>query len=453
MVVYESAAMRTRPFLLAFLLLGCVEKEPEKVDEGFIQQNTLSTAPTPRYAVNADLGGKVIYLGCDVDREEIVRGQNVKFTHYWKVVSAPGNDYRVFTHLEGTGKDWLNIDQTKLRSMYGADRWKAGDILRDEQTIPVPKTWRSPTATLYVGLYRKGVQGEGARMSVASGPSDGKNRVKAVTLPVVETAGPKSAPRPDYVIRRAAGKITVDGKGDEPAWQQAPSTDAFIGAQGGAVVPGEAKARFLWDDQNLYVLIGVTDSDVASSYTKHDEPIWKEDAVELFVDADKSGAGYVELQVSPRNVTFDSWFQGGRTAGGDEKWDSGMVTAVSLDGTLDNRDDVDKGWTAEIAIPLAAVKGRDEAMAVTIPPRPGDTWRLNVVRVDKPKDKGVTASAWAEISIQDFHAIDRLRLVAFGDDKGEIPAPAPDAGPPTTTTPPPPDAAPAKAETKKKKTK
>ena len=45
----------------------------------------------------------------------------------------------------------------------------------------------------------------------------------------------------------------------------------------------------------------------------------------------------------------------------------------------------------EIAIPLAAVKGKDDAMAVTIPPKPGDAWKLNVVRVDKPRDDPVVA--------------------------------------------------------------
>ncbi len=437
---------RLSPACALLAALGaCVEKEPEKIDENFIRENTLSAAPTPKHPVNADLAGKIVYLGCDVDKPEIVRGTNLKITHYWKVVQAPGSEWRAFTHVEGSVKeDWLNVDQTKLRSMYGADKWKAGDVLRDEQVVPIGKTWSSTTATIYVGLYRKGASGEAGRMAVVSGPSDGKNRVKVLVLPVSDTAR-KGPAGPDYVIRRATGKIAIDGKGDEPDWARAPATDPFKVAQGGQPVDGEATAKLLWDDQNLYVLVTVADKDVASQYTKHDEPIWKEDAVELFIDADKSGAGYVELQVSPRNVTFDSWFEKGRAAGGDEKWDSKMVTAVTVDGTLDVRDDTDKGWTAELAIPLEAVKGRDAAMAVRLPPQIGDTWRLNFVRVDKPKDKNLSASSWADITIQDFHAIDRLKLVAFGDDKGQTSAPPPpDAGPPAAAP------APAPARPKKK---
>ena len=121
-------------------------------------------------------------------------------------------------------------------------------------------------------------------------------------------------------------------------------------------------------------------------------------------------------------MTFDAWFPTARPDT-DVAWESGMKAAVKVDGTLDKRTDEDKGWTAEIAIPLAAVKGKDDKMAVKVPPAAGDTWKLNVVRVEKPREGSITASAWAQISIEDFHAIDRLMTVSF-----EGTARPPDAG-------------------------
>jgi hypothetical protein len=50
----------------------------------------------------------------------------------------------------------------------------------------------------------------------------------------------------------------------------------------------------------------------------------------------------------------------------------------------------------------------------------GDTWKLDIVRVEKPRDSGVTASAWAQIDISDFHALDKLQTVTFGDATGKI---------------------------------
>jgi hypothetical protein len=420
--------MKWLAITLAVVCVGaaaCVDKEGgDKADPSFIQSNLLASAPTPQHAVNADLGGKVTYLGCDVDHETAAIGDHVKVVHYWKVNEAPGPDWKLFTHVNGSAGDWINVDDTRMRKQYGPEKWKSGDIIRDEQVFPVLARWKSPDATVYVGMYRRGGQTEKDRMTVASGPNDGHGRVEVVKIPIAAAGG--RAATAGYVVRRASGKIVVDGKGDEPDWASAPSTGPFKTAQNGGEPGGSASAKLLWDDQNLYALVEVVDADVASQFTKHDEPLWKEDAVELFIDADKNGHGYVELQVNPRNATFDSWFATVRPDGND-KWDSGMVTAVTVDGTLDKRDDVDKGWRAELAIPLKAVKGEDDKMDVRLPPRAGDTWKLDIVRVEKPKDGAVTASAWAAIDVSDFHALDRLVTVTFGDATGKTEAPPADA--------------------------
>ena len=114
-----------------------------------------------------------------------------------------------------------------------------------------------------------------------------------------------------------------------------------------------------WDDDNLYVFVSVTDTDIVSEYKKHDDSLWKADDVEMFIDADSNRSGYVELQVNPNNATFDSWFATTRAQPGDPSWDSGMRTMVKLRGTTE-ANDTDQGWDAEIAIPWDAVKGRDD---------------------------------------------------------------------------------------------
>jgi hypothetical protein len=260
-------------------------------------------------------------------------------------------------------------------------------------------------------MFRKGGQTEKDRMEIRSGKADGKGRVQVATVKVASAA----AGEPPFEIARAEGKIVLDGKATEPAWERAARTAPFVAATG-SEASGETRARFLHDDDSLYVLVEVSDPDVASSFKKHDDPLWKEDAIELFIDADRSGKGYVELQVSPRGVTYDSWYQTVRPDG-DPAWESGMKAAVKVDGTLDKRGDQDKGWTAELQIPLSAVRGKDDKMAINIPPAPGDVWKLNVVRVEKTTT-GVAVSAWAQIGIEDFHAIDRLKPVRFGGGPG-----------------------------------
>jgi biopolymer transport protein ExbD len=159
-----------------------------------------------------------------------------------------------------------------------------------------------------------------------------------------------------------------------------------------------------------------------SPFQNHDDPLWKGDCVEVFIDADGDRKGYVELQVSPAGVTFDSWFAGTRAQPGDVSWDSGMVAAVKLRGSVAAGDSGDQGWDLELGIPWAAVKGRDDGMKVSLPPRVGDRWRLNVVRVDRKTgdDKYVAAASWNRITMADFHALDRMLTVVFADESGSI---------------------------------
>jgi hypothetical protein len=209
----------------------------------------------------------------------------------------------------------------------------------------------------------------------------------------------------------------------EAGWASAATSPDFTTADGSSDPVGRAFARMTWDDTNLYVFVQITDTDIFSSFKNQDDPLWKADCVELFVDADGNRRGYVELQANPNNVTFDSFFANTRSQAGDEAWDSNMQIAVKVRGTPDKAGDADQGWDVEIAIPLAAVKGRDETMAVRIPPQIGDKWRLNVVRVDYRSSGGnPMVASWNRIGYGDFHALDRMLNVVFADSTGSTTA-------------------------------
>jgi hypothetical protein len=430
--------MRPLHLVLAVSLLAssaaCVEKGPKnkgkKIPQEFIEENLLSAAPAMKHKVNADLGGKVVYLGCDVDSDTIKPGGKVRIVHYWKVTSAPGSDWRVFAHVSGSSsKDWMNVDYTDMRHGYPAKKWKAGDIIRDEQKFALKKDWTTPWAQVSVGLYRKGGRSINDRMPVVSGPHDDQSRVKAFRFKVELGANAKAMPKPvGYVVRRASGPITIDGKADEADWKNAALSPKFTDAEGSPPTKQDTRARLLYDDKNLYVFVQAKDDDVYSQYKKNDSPMWKEDIIELFIDADRNRRGYVELQVNPNNAQFDAWFATTRAQKSDMAWTANMKSAVTVHGSLNTRGDKDSGWDVEIAIPLEAVKGRDDKMKVTLPPPVGTKWRLNVVRGDKPAKDRLRASSWNQITYSDFHALNRMTEVTFGDKQGRVTAAPPIPG-------------------------
>jgi hypothetical protein len=409
------------------------EDKPTAEDMATAKQNILTTPPTPKYAVNADLDGKVVYLGLDVDHVPIEPGKDVTLTHYWKVI-APVHDWKMFTHLNGGGnkQSFINADHAPVKGKYPVSAWKAGEIIRDQHSIRLPVGWTPPTVEVYVGLWH----GPSTRMPIKAGPHDAEGRVLAATVPVsAKPAAPEQRKR--YVARMATKPPKIDGKLDDAAWAAAPSTGPFVNTLTGAAVPQKTEARLLWDKKFLYIGIDNTDSDVWAKLDKRDDKLWTEEADEIMIDADGNGRTYVELQVAPNGTLFDTYLPERRkyedTINPKMKpfsWNSKTIAKVRVDGTLNKREDQDKGWTAEIAIPLEDVKGMDDKSTLVLPPTPGNVWRINMFRMDVPQGKPQQAAGWSPPMIGDFHALDRFGELVFADAQGTIPpppAPAPAA--------------------------
>ena len=444
MSVFLSRFVRrsARASCLLLLLSGCVEQgsDAESPSEEALKaarEHVLSVAPTPRFPSGAVLespkGGRVVYLGADVDVSEVVPGQTFTVTHYFRVEKPLSEGWREFVHI-GTPDRRMhhNADHVPVGGKYPVHLWKEGEIIRDIQRIPLPSTFTADKLALFVGFFKKN-----ERLAVKSGRQDGQNRVIALELPV--KGGLTIPQRYKLQVRKlAAGQaLTIDGKLDEPAWQNAVSTGPFVGTMTGHTAEQATIVKLLWDDQNLYLAFQIEDTDIWGTLEKHDDKLWTQEAAEVFLDADGDGKSYVELQVSPRNVTFDSWLPGYRQ--NDNAWDSGMQTAVQVQGTVNQRDDKDKSWTVEMRVPMAAVKGRMEAMK-GVPPQVGSEWRANFFRLDHPYGKPQVGSSWSPPMLGDFHALDKFGTLVFADSDGKV---APSAPAPATAETPPPAAAPA----------
>jgi hypothetical protein len=426
----RTLAIRLAVVPMLFQLGACVEQEPDKPsadDLTAAKQNLLSAPPAPRYAVNADLDGKVVFLGMDVDPLPAEAGKDLKLTQYWKVVASPGDGWKTFTHVEGPGKQsYVNADHVPIEGKYPVGSWKVGDIIRDIHTVKLPDGWSYPVVEVYVGLWRGA-----SRMPIKSGAHDNEGRVLAASIPVRAAV---AETRKRYVARFVAKGQTpkLDGKLDDAVWAAAPSTGPFVNTMTGAPVQPMMKteAKLLWDKKNLYVGFDNTDDDVWTDLTKRDDKLWTEEADELMIDADGNGRTYIELQVAPNGNIFDTYLPSPRRYEDtvDPKlkpfsWNSKMIAKVHVDGTLNRRDDEDKGWTTELAIPLEDVKGMDDKSAVRLPPEPGDVWRINMYRMDLPKGKPQQAAGWSPPMVGDFHVLGRFGELVFADADGKVSPP------------------------------
>ena len=216
----------------------------------------------------------------------------------------------------------------------------------------------------------------------------------------------KPTPTPATAVR---GTVTIDGTLDEALWADATRFELTRSMDGEPVRLGTRRedgnalpptqVQFAWDDANLYVAANLPDRDIRGTYAQHDDELWKEEAFEVFVFGDAKRNKYLELQVSPRGVTFDKRFTSHRK--GDQAWTSTWETAVAVDGTIEQPKDRDRGWAVEAGIPWAEICEHTE---VTCPPAPGATLRVNVFRLERPRKADTVALSLSPTRVSDFHA-------------------------------------------------
>ena len=86
--------------------------------------------------------------------------------------------------------------------------------------------------------------------------------------------------------------------------------------------------------------------------------------------------------------------------------------AVAVLGTINKRDDEDKRWIVEMALPFKDAKGCGK-YEISLPPKLGDVWRVNFLRVDVSKGRPQRAGAWSPPLSGDFHTLASFGELAF----------------------------------------
>lgn len=196
--------------------------------------------------------------------------------------------------------------------------------------------------------------------------------------------------------------LTIDGKDDEAIWQQATPVYLIENRSGNKVEKSalQTLVKACYDNSTLYFLFQCKDHDIWAKFTQRDEYLWNEEVVEVFIDVDDVPDTYVEIEVSPANIIFDSYIVDPEnidlpaTASFDLP---GLKTGVSVQGTLNQREDIDNSWTVEIAIPF-----RDLANENTQQVGPDTAIKLNFYRLDKNKGTEPMPYAWSPTD-KSFH--------------------------------------------------
>ncbi|MBL7697474.1 MAG: carbohydrate-binding family 9-like protein [Chitinophagaceae bacterium] len=251
---------------------------------------------------------------------------------------------------------------------------------------------------------------------------------------------------PHYTARKISDAPVIDGKPDESVWRNAARSNPFKDLVSGADTHLDTRAAVLWDDENLYVAYWIEEPHVTATLTRRDAPIYKDNDVELFIAGED---GYYEFEINSfgtiyevlffwldayekkgyqshpgfnRNARGAKEFNGvgyrhprGRRIGFWE-WDMpGLRSAVHIDGSINNNSDRDRGWTVEIAIPWTSLKILAEGDGRALPPKEGDTWRMDFSRFNTKKRSSTDSGGWAWSShgVWDSHVPECFTYIQF----------------------------------------
>jgi 4-amino-4-deoxy-L-arabinose transferase-like glycosyltransferase len=107
-----------------------------------------------RTSSGATLGGGAITLDGYRHPDAVAPGERLPLALYWRANQAPAADYTVFVHLlDASGAKLAQRDLPPLDGSRPTSSWKAGELLRDDQDLPIPADTPPGTYQLVVGMY------------------------------------------------------------------------------------------------------------------------------------------------------------------------------------------------------------------------------------------------------------------------------------------------------------
>ncbi|MBT4096925.1 MAG: carbohydrate-binding family 9-like protein [Gemmatimonadetes bacterium] len=251
-------------------------------------------------------------------------------------------------------------------------------------------------------------------------------RYLLTTLISVGIAGAQSLP--NYTCVHTATPPVIDGMDDDEAWERVPISRLIDVSDLTGQIEHSQPTQFCmtWDQHGLYVLVVATDDDVWSVLEDHDAHLWNDEVIELFADPDGDERNYLEIEINPLNTVLDL-LKPSTGEAADWDWNAEIETAVHVEGTLNDSGDEDRYWRVEMALPWSVFQPSqlDVIGDRSVPPEPGDKWRLNIYRYERLRTDGqetqIEYSAWSPTGEINFHRPDRFGIVTFAADRTAVP--------------------------------
>ncbi len=221
-----------------------------------------------------------------------------------------------------------------------------------------------------------------------------------------------------FKVSKTKGPITIDGKMNETAWKntEVRAFDYFYRIEK-PKDEQKTKFRMLWDEENLYVFFECEDQYITAREKSRDGQPYLDDCAEIFLipvpDSLNMHFGFeVNLNKASNDfIWLNNFYQG--KSGMVKSYNPEFKVGVSINGTVNDNSDIDKGWAMEISIPLKLFKGVDSFYPV----KSGNRWAFLAARQDRNDAIGERRSTSTIFPVYDIgksvHQPNRFGLMEF----------------------------------------
>ena len=187
-----------------------------------------------------------------------------------------------------------------------------------------------------------------------------------------------------YIVTKTTETILIDGTDSEIAWKKAIYSDDFIDIEGIKVPNQKTNVKLLRDENYLFVFAKIYENHIWGDIINRDEVIYFNNDFEIFINPNKHVFSYGEIEINALGTEWDLYLNKPYRLKGkaDNSWDiKGLKSAININGTLNNPNDIDNYWTVEMAIPLIEISKLKRPQDYDYP-KSGDVWRINFSRVN-----------------------------------------------------------------------
>lgn len=188
---------------------------------------------------------------------------------------------------------------------------------------------------------------------------------------------------------------------DDPVWEGLPAISLCD------IVTGDSPklstdVKVCWNRWRaaIYFRFTCEDDHVIATMKHHDDSLYEEDVVEVFICETDELTAYKEFEVSPANVRFDAiihYDPAHLPIRVNREWHAlGWKTETRV---------LPVGYVSIWEIPLHNFRGGV--------PSAGDVWRMNLFRIDRGNGQPDEFSAWSPVGTMQFHTPEKFGFLQF----------------------------------------